>query len=256
MFSMNVCRRMCSIGASINQRAVYLHQNAVVKPHQKAILETSVIQGIRYRQATQADRELLREGLKKYFYPDDPFTNFHYSGSAVDPDDMECALGIIDTGLMILAVDEETGELGGFAGSSIIGPDEPTKFLQLASEAQTKKFADIHRLLAHIAINARICERFGVDKAYYFSVTGVNPKFRRNAIATKLQLKHFQLAHLHGINVICVDCTNPASALAIGGYGMECVFTMKYADFKDDNGRVLFNGTENCTELKTYAMRI
>ncbi|XP_055603884.1 uncharacterized protein LOC129752118 [Uranotaenia lowii] len=256
MFAMKTCRRLCSMGASINQRAAFLHQNVVVKPSPKALLEPSVAHGLRYRLATPADRELLRDGLEKYFYPEDPVTTSHYSGSAVTADDMESALGMIDTGLMILAVDEETGRLGGFAGSTIVTPDEPAKLLELASQVQTKKFADILRLLAHLSANTKVCERFGVDQAYHFCITSVNPEFRGKAIGVMLQKKHVQLAHAHGIRVFSVDCTGPFSAQGCERLGMKCVHTMKYTDFKDETGKVLFHGKENFTELKSYVMKV
>ncbi|XP_055610541.1 arylalkylamine N-acetyltransferase-like 2 [Uranotaenia lowii] len=258
MFSSKLSRGLIQMGrnAIAPRNAASIHSEAVVKPHRKPLLEPSIVNGLLYRVATEADRELVRDGLHKYFYPEDPVTSTHYSGKEPTTDDTEGTLEMVDSGCMILAMDEQSGSLAGFSGSTIVSPDEPQKLLEKASQAQTKKYGDVLRLTAHLIAKTRVCERFGVDRAYHLDMVGVNPNFRGKSIGVILQEKHVELACAKGMRVLSAFVTGPYSASILERLGMQCVYTLPYRDYRDESGRVVFQGTKNYNEMKCYVMKI
>ncbi|XP_049288884.1 uncharacterized protein LOC125766868 [Anopheles funestus] len=65
--------------------------------------------------ATVSDRELVREALANYFYPEEPLTLAHRDGPDVTMDDMENALSFLAQGTIILARTLATRKLVGVA---------------------------------------------------------------------------------------------------------------------------------------------
>ncbi|XP_055610285.1 arylalkylamine N-acetyltransferase-like 2 [Uranotaenia lowii] len=258
MISSKLSRGLIQAGkiAVAPQSVALIHSEAILKPHQKTLLEPSIVKGLLYRVANEADRELVRDGLNKYFYPEDPVTSTHYSGKEPTTDDTEGTLEMVNSGCMILAMDEQSGRLAGFSGSTIVSPDEPQKLLEKASIAQTKKYGDVLRLTAHLTAKTRVCERFGVDQAYHLDMVGVNPNFRGKSIGEILQEKHMELACAKGLRVLSAYVTGPYSARICERLGMQCVYTLPYRDYRDESGRVVFRGTELYTVLKCFVMKI
>ncbi|XP_055603882.1 arylalkylamine N-acetyltransferase-like 2 [Uranotaenia lowii] len=219
-------------------------------------MDPITIDGVLYRLATRSDRGILQEALRKYFYPEEPSTFAYYGGSEVTPDDMESSLRIIDDGFMILAIEEESCKVIGFAGAYIIGPDQADRLKKLADKAETEKFADILRLLAHLSEKTQVCQRFGVDRAYYLTLGGVDPNFRGKSLGIVMTRQHLKMALNRGIRVFSADCTGPYSARACQRLGMECVYSLPYGDFKNAAGQQLFLSKREYSEFKSFVMKL
>ncbi|XP_055610015.1 arylalkylamine N-acetyltransferase-like 2 [Uranotaenia lowii] len=222
----------------------------------KNVVEPSVLNGFRYRFAESKDRELLRDGLERYFFPEDPISASHRDGPDYVEDDMEHLLDMIDTDQVLLALDESTGKLAGFCGASYITPDNVDKLRAEAAAARTRKNRDIMLLMAHFADHTRVCERFEVDQAFHIQYGGVNPEFRGHALASVMMQKHFQVALHCGVRVFSGDCNGPYMAKSCERIGMKCLYKISYSDYRDENGEIVFHGKKGYTDLKCYGMMV
>ncbi|XP_053686866.1 arylalkylamine N-acetyltransferase-like 2 [Sabethes cyaneus] len=207
--------------------------------------------GLVVRVAVPADRENFRNALERYFYPEEPVTRTYYGGSDATEDDMAFSLSIIESGGVVLAVEEPSGKILGLSAGEIIEPDEAQKLHDLALETETQKFSDILRFLAHMASGSRVCQRFAKAKAYHIHLLAVDPEARGKSLGKRLIEKQFELAAKSGIEVVSSDATGVYSAKLYQQLGMECVYTVAYEDYRNSAGQQVFLGREPHLEAKT-----
>ena len=60
-----------------------------------------------------------------------------------------------------------------------------------------------------------------------------------------------EIARDNGIKIMRVDCTSHYSARAIAKLGFQCIYTLKYEDYKV-NGEVVFKPKHPHNEVKIY----
>lgn len=199
---------------------------------------------IQFRQAIPADREALREALGTFFYAEEPLTIYYYQGSDVTDDDMEFSLSLIEEGFVWLAVEQGSGRIVGLSGGAITEPDEVTHLIDLAGRTETKKFADILRVLGHLSHEVDVFNRYGVDKVYHLHFLAVDSRLRGRSLGRILMEKQFEYAVKCGTKVLRADVTGFYSAKLFESLGMETVKVIAYSDYLTEDGQQMFLAEE------------
>ncbi|XP_050072735.1 arylalkylamine N-acetyltransferase 1-like [Anopheles maculipalpis] len=194
-----------------------------------------------YVVATETDREMVREALAEYFYPEEPLTLAHRDGSDVTMDDMETALSFLKKGTTILA--RLDGEIVGLA---IGGLSEDVSSVPII----TRKYADIVAFLECLSARASDAESF--TSSYHVYILAVHPAHRGHSIGRRLMEKQIELVRARWPTVltVTVEATSTTSLRLMKRIGMHETARLSFAEYRDDAGEQVFFGTGEATRLK------
>ncbi|XP_034486858.1 dopamine N-acetyltransferase-like [Drosophila innubila] len=103
---------------------------------------------------------------------------------------------------------------------------------------------------------ANLFERYGVSKLIYSHITNVNASMRGRGIGTRLAAALMELGRARGFPLMTAACSSFYSARQKEALGMECVYSQAYADYKDDDGQVVFNPPAPHTQLRILAIKL
>ncbi|KRT82323.1 Acetyltransferase [Oryctes borbonicus] len=207
---------------------------------------------LNYKLITTNEKEEVVEFLKKNFYADEPITR--YIDVLGNPNSVKSLSQFSTKSLgqnISLLTRSETGELVGICLNSIKAKDDPE------DEPITDPiFGKIAKLLGFAYEESKVFEKFpDIDRVLSVDIISVDREFQGHGIAKILMDKTRDLAREKGIKMIRVDCTSYFSARASEKLGMECVYELKYADYKEDGVQV-FNPEPPHTGLKVYVQRL
>ncbi|XP_055610080.1 arylalkylamine N-acetyltransferase-like 2 [Uranotaenia lowii] len=242
------------LSSSFQSRCLSL---ASLDPQEKEnLLQPTLFKGFLYRLATSDDRDQIRDGLERWFYPGDPVGSEHRDGPQYVEEDMDWMLGLIEHGIVIVAHEKSSGSFAGFCGAQLIGPDYVPEMIELAKTAETRKFRDICLFLAHCTRNANIFERYQIETAYQTPYTSVDPKFRGRKLGSVMMDQNLEIAKILGAGAIYGDCTGPYMARSCQRIGMRCVYEIAYRDYRDENGEIVFKTKPGYEYLQCHAMKL
>ncbi|XP_049313630.1 arylalkylamine N-acetyltransferase-like 2 [Bactrocera dorsalis] len=196
--------------------------------------------------------------LRIHFYPDEPLN----IGKQQDPEDEEFAISQIEHGTSLIAVQQQI--VNGVTSERIVGvlissPKSSNEAEHLFKEADrfiSTNWGTLIRILAHAERDSNVYERYNVERALHIHASGVDRSFRGRGIGTKLKEKLKDLARELNYPLMTTDCTSFYSAQLSERMGMECVNVIKYTDYLDEEGKVVFKPPMPHEYLKTYAMRL
>lgn len=212
-----------------------------------------------YRIATLNDRESILDFLRIHYYPEEPITNGN-EPKKQDSADEEFSMSLIEDGASIIAVD--LSKKSKIVGALMAGPIKPDEAEELLNESQrcahnnNRKWAEILLLLSHLAKNSNVFERFNVEKSLHIHVMSVDHAYRGKCIGTNLMRKCFEVGIKLGYPVASADCTNVFSIKIAEKLGMQCIYEMAFSDYKDCNGKQLFNPPSPHIKIKTFAINL
>ncbi|XP_011705945.1 PREDICTED: uncharacterized protein LOC105461160 [Wasmannia auropunctata] len=97
-------------------------------------------------------------------------------------------------------------------------------------------------------------EYYGIDKYLYAFGLSVNPVYRGYGLGKDILKTRDLLGPKYGIPVTSTVFTSIISQKIAADVGFEELFTKKYADFVDENGKEYFPGIKS-KELKVMAKK-
>ncbi|CAH1390087.1 unnamed protein product [Nezara viridula] len=119
------------------------------------------------------------------------------------------------------------------------------------------KFRITQDLIDKIDIEADIFGRFpDVDKLIEIRVVSVDEAYRGQGIAKALLDETKRIACENGFQMIKTDATSHFTALAVSKLGYKCIYTLNYADYKDEDGKVIFTPEAPHTCVKTLVYQL
>ncbi|XP_052897602.1 uncharacterized protein LOC128304451 [Anopheles moucheti] len=198
-----------------------------------------------YGIATGADREIVREALANYFYPEEPLTLAHRDGPDVTVDDMENALSFLDQGTIILARATSTRQLVGLA----IGRP-PTGVI--VTPITTRKFAEITAFLECLSSRAS-----GSGSSYLVTMLAVHPAHRGHSIGRRLMEEQIRLVRVRwpAVQSVTVEATSATSLRLMKRIGMCETAGLSFAEYRDDVGEQMFLGAGEVIRLEMKLRR-
>ncbi|XP_061393499.1 arylalkylamine N-acetyltransferase-like 2 [Musca vetustissima] len=201
-------------------------------------------------------RQRVLDFLRTHYFREEPLT-IGREPRHQEPDEEEFILSIINHGTCLMAIHTETESIVGVASSCPKGPDEAENlFEEVATEGPTK-YGIILKLLAEVERDANVFHRYDVQKALHVHVLGVDAKMRGKNIGGRLMFELTVLGKQLGYEVITADCTSYYSARLCERLGWECINTVYYADYVDDDNKKPYFVPEpphNC--CRTFAKRL
>ncbi|XP_017134265.1 uncharacterized protein LOC108150544 [Drosophila elegans] len=177
------------------------------------------------------------------------------SQSQVVPEEAELHRSLIHQNLSLVAVDGE--RIVGVALAGDLVPGDLEREFQEAEQKEVKCLLDkIHKFLAGIERQADIFAHFGVDRALYLYMLGVDSSVRRQRLGSRLVAATIELGRQRGFPVVTSTCTNLFSLRLMTGLCMECVLSKDYADYKDERGEILLPAISPHTSASVVGIQL
>uniref|UniRef100_A0A034W625 aralkylamine N-acetyltransferase n=1 Tax=Bactrocera dorsalis TaxID=27457 RepID=A0A034W625_BACDO len=213
---------------------------------------------IQIRVIKVSERDEVVDFLRTHFYPDEPLN------IAKDQDPLVAEYGIAEIahGTSFIAVQQQT--VNGITSELIVGvllsapkySNEAEHLFKEADRHSSDNWDRLFQIFAQAERDANVFERYNVEKALHVNASGVHRSFRGRGIGTKLKEKLADLGRELNYPLMTTDCASFYSAQVSERMGMECVNVIKYADYLDEEGNVVFQPPMPHEYLKTYAMRL
>ncbi|CAD7004664.1 dopamine N-acetyltransferase [Ceratitis capitata] len=213
--------------------------------------------GIHFRIVQKQDSDEVLQFLRKHFYPDEPLIVGSKEGHQ-DPEDEEFTLAQIQNATCIKAVQQhDDGER--MVGVLLSGPRSNKEVKHLSKETSrcgSTNWGMILQILARAERGSNVFERYGVEQALHIHAIAVDGSLRGRAIGARLVEEAEKLARQLAYPLLTVDCTSLYSAKLCERLGMDCVNIIKYVDYLDDEGKVVYKPPQPHEYLKSYALKL
>ncbi|RZB38781.1 dopamine N acetyltransferase, partial [Asbolus verrucosus] len=200
------------------------------------------------------DKEEVLQFLRTFFIRDEPL-NFSLGlleGRATCAELEDYSIKDLNSGLNLKAV--SNGKIIGVCLNGILNKGYVDEIEEACCE--DKKFAKILKLLDHVAVQSNIFSHFPeIDKAMTVKILSVDSSWRGRGIAKDLMNRTRELARELGCGIMTVDCTSHFTARALKKLGFECIYSLKYEDYKI-NGEVVFTPEKPHAAVTVYTQRI
>ncbi|KAH8282530.1 hypothetical protein KR054_008204, partial [Drosophila jambulina] len=216
---------------------------------------------IAIRALTPDDFEEVEAFLAVHFFKQEPLMLIPQSDpaqSAVIPEESELHRSLLPQGLSLAAIDRSNGDrIVGVVLAGELVPEDLEREFQEVERKEVKCLLDkIHKFLAGIERRANIFKHFGVERALYLYMLGVDTSVRRQGVGSRLVSATIELARERGYPVMASTCTNLHSTRLMTGLNMEVVLSQDYADYKDERGEVILRPADPHTKASVVGIRL
>ncbi|XP_016990340.1 arylalkylamine N-acetyltransferase-like 2 [Drosophila rhopaloa] len=213
---------------------------------------------IAIRAMKMEDFDEVETFLAEHFFKHEPLMLIPQEDAAqsevVQPE-AELHRSLIPQNLSLVAVAE--GRIVGVALAGELVPEDLEREFQEVEAKEVKCLLDkIHKFLAGIERQANIFAHFGVERALYLYMLGVDSSVRRQRLGSRLVAATIELGRQRGFPVVTSTCTNMHSRRLMTGLHMECVLTKDYAEYKDEHGEILLPALEPHTSAAVVGIRL
>ncbi|KAH8263264.1 hypothetical protein KR044_006515 [Drosophila immigrans] len=215
--------------------------------------------GILIRIMTLEDLKRIEESI----YDDEPLQSALENESEMKPPKSiivsleETHISMVSQGTSLVAIDEEdSGRIVGsvLAGCETFGDLQMYYEKIVALDDCAFKTVTIFELETKIKVN--YFDRYGVSKVLYSQMTNVDASMRGKGLGTRLAAALMELGRSKGLPIMTAWCTSFYSARQKEAMGMECIYSQKYADYKDSNRQVVFKPPAPHTQLRVLAIKL
>ncbi|XP_064554120.1 arylalkylamine N-acetyltransferase-like 2 isoform X1 [Drosophila montana] len=183
--------------------------------------------GILIRIMTVADYQPLKTLMRGNFFKGEPLGELYEEEWVKEYHD-EFYLSKIKQGTCLLAVDENNGgRIVGYVLAHAQTPDDVEKY---------RKKAAAKPLLSHI--------------------THVDASMRGKGLGSRLAAALMEVGRSKDFPLMAAHCTSFYSARLKKALGMECVYSIAYADYKDASGQVVFKPAAPHTHLRVMVIKL
>lgn len=206
---------------------------------------------LKIRVAQPEDSERVVEFLKDNFYPYAPLTSCEPKRIVTVEDENnlhEC----IGYGCSLMALKDDQ-----LVGVSVAMPQKRSSidgYFATAKKLGNTKAGQMFRLLGEVNRDASVFDRYGVDEILYLFLSSVAPNHRGSNIATLMTQELMRLGkEKWNYQVLTVDCSSFYCAQVCERLGMECINTVIFSEYLDENGNPIFKPAAPHVAMKTYA---
>lgn len=205
---------------------------------------------------TKDDKDSIIDFLKRFFFRDEPL-NYHtglLDGKDTCLELEEYSVKDIGNGLNLKAV--LNGRIIGVCLNGIVERGYLNDDDNNNVHCNDEKFAKILELLHYVGHQSDIFAHYPeIDKAMTVKILSVDGSMRGRGIAKALMNKTREMARESGCGLMAADCSSHFTAKALKRLGFECIYTLKYEDYKV-NGEVVFKPELPHVAVTVYTQRI
>lgn len=208
---------------------------------------------------TEKDYEEVKPFMRDNFYYDEPFgiginEPLHLQNE-VEEDQHH--LDIIRQGLSLIATEDKSpAHVVGIVLAEKLEPHDMEKNRIYAEEKKQNLLGRILQLMSKVEREANVFEHYGVTNFLNSYITAVGTAARGKGLGSRLASTLMELGRSRGFSVMAAYCTSYYSAQQKAALGMECIHTQAYADYKDDQGHVMFTPPAPHTHIKVMAIKL
>jgi len=210
---------------------------------------------------TSEDRPIVMEFIKNYFFRHEPLVVCLDLFEEIESLErlQNYAFKTLNNGLTLKAV-SSNGDLMGVILSSIQSRDSNTNPENSDDEYEqgdtaVDKFEKFMNLFGKVA---REIDLFGVypeiNRVLDIEIVAVDEAFRGRGVCKRLFDKTKELALENECSMVCVKCTSHFSSNAAKKLGFQCIYTLRYQDYTNDKGEVIFDSPSPHDQLKAYVL--
>ncbi|XP_075232597.1 arylalkylamine N-acetyltransferase 1-like isoform X1 [Lycorma delicatula] len=204
------------------------------------------------------DADRVIDFLRRFFFKDEPL---NVAVGLLDDPNSNCleleqyCINSIPDGASLMA-QNNAGDIVGVClnGIDVRGGTKASEEVNVADEeCSNPKFKKILNLLSVVGKQSDVFGQFpNIDKVLEVRILSVDDNYRGKGIAKSLIERSKSLGQEIGIPMIRVDCTSAFSAMAVAHLGFQCIYTLQYAEYLDNNGEPIFNPPPPHSCVKTF----
>ncbi|BFG05306.1 dopamine N-acetyltransferase [Drosophila madeirensis] len=215
--------------------------------------------GITIRIMEEKDYPIVKLFMQVEFFSGEPLSQS--TGEQVhlqnEKESDEYHLGMIGEGTCLIATDDnQGGRIVGFVLAGSQYPADLEKHRKEAEEMEQHTWGRICRLLSKIELEANLFERYGISKLLYSHMTSVGVSMRGKGLGSRLAATLMEVGRAKGFPLMIAYCTSFYSARQKEALGMECIHSLRYADYKDEQGRVIFTPAAPHTHARIMVIKL
>ncbi|KAH8376664.1 hypothetical protein KR093_000658 [Drosophila rubida] len=210
--------------------------------------------GVVIRDMKVEDYVEVKKLLLDSFYTAEPLSmcmqKTQQVGHSKRHDDLQIAM--IEEGSCIVAVDEHNANcIVGIIMACNQGPSDDAE-----NRERAKTAGPIFKFLTAIETEANIFERYKVSEAIYLHIVCVANNMRGKGLGTRLTSALMKKAREKGLPLLVAECTSFYAARQMEAMGMECAYSLAYADYKNEQGEVVFQPMQPHTHVNVMVKRL
>ncbi|KAH8350380.1 hypothetical protein KR067_006245 [Drosophila pandora] len=221
-------------------------------------MTTNTKDGITIRPMTEDDLDTVSDFVINNFLVDEPTAGtVDWTKYPTVKDKLkEKHRAMRQQGLSLTAVDDnKNGEIVGFSLAASVTQEDLDSKLP-AIEKAPPEIAAVLKFNDYMQRKVDIFKLYGVDKVLYSHMTFVKPGMRGKQVGTRLAQTLIQLGRTQGFKVMTAMCSSFFSGNQKEALGMKIVFQQLYAEYKDDEGKVIFSPPAPHTRARMLAMEL
>ncbi|XP_022182153.1 dopamine N-acetyltransferase-like [Myzus persicae] len=204
---------------------------------------------------TDNDKEIVQNSLRQYFFRDEPLSaslGLIEEKESLTEFENFC-VDLIKYGVSFMAISAETGEMMGAAlNSTVCRSDEIKKY---GDENKSSKYNDIMVVLDKAGRETNVFGQYpNVDRMMELKIITVNEEYRGLGICKALINKSKELALELGYQIMYVECSSHFTAKAVESCGFQCIYSLRYLDYVNKQGEVVFKTKPPHKFLKIHVL--
>lgn len=208
---------------------------------------------------TEEDSEALLGHLRKFFFKDEPL---NVAVQLIEYENSTCAelekysLKSIKEGTSLMAVTNSNHVIGVCLNGTIINSTSDEE--EGEEDCANVKFSRVRSFLDFCGkegTKAIIQKYPDVEKIMFVKIISTDTAWRGKGIAKELMDRTRKIGRERGYGLIRVDCSSYFSARAVARLGFECVYELKYKDYKE-NGKPVFQTEHPHTSFTVYVQKM
>lgn len=204
--------------------------------------------------ATEGSQDNIVEFLRRAFYKHEPI-NVALGAPPDRPINALIPLQYLSEGKSLIAVSRNGRRILGFCGNSVMTPDRIEKITHemIYTEPLYNIIVQFYR---KIEVSADIWKETGVDRAMCICHLGVDPAVTGRGIGRRLMEASRHLARSEGYPLLYIVCSSYYSAKIARAIGMQCVYSLPYAEYKDKHGNPVFTPSQPHTDVTVFVQKL
>jgi ribosomal protein S18 acetylase RimI-like enzyme len=204
--------------------------------------------------ATEESKDNIVEFLRRVFYKHEPI-NVAVGAPPDRPINSIVPLLYLSERKSLIAVSRNGRRILGFCGNTVITPNRTENIMQRTIYNEPS-YNIILEFYCKIEDSADIWIKTGADLAMSICHLGVDPAEGGRGIGRRLMEASRHLARSEGYPLLHIVCTSYYSAKIARAIGMQCVYSLPYAEYKDKDGNPVFTPQQPHTDVAVFVQKL
>lgn len=204
--------------------------------------------------ATEEIQDNIAEFLHRAYYKHEPI-NVAVGAPPDLPINSIIPLQYLSERKSLTAVSRNGRRILGFCGNVVITP-KGNKYLAQLTIYNEPPYNTILEFYNKIAGGVDIWKETGADRALCIWHLAVDPAVNGRGIGRSLMEASRHLARSEGYPLLYIECTSYYSAKIARAIGMQCVYSLPYADYKDKDGNPVFTPPQPHTDVAVFVQKL